>query len=515
MRFEINKLTRKNHWIMEPNLYKNIRKILRYFLIITFILIFGCTEDFLDEKPQGSLTETLFLVSERDAKLATNAIYSSMREWNFYSGGYPILDIMSDDAVKGSNPGDGAGLNLFDNFQFTPTVGDISRWYSALYKSIRRANVVIEKVPDITMDEELQTRYIAEARCLRALYYFQLVKAFGDVPMVTSAYPPANLGRTNKDVIYDDVIIADLEFAIENLPEKNEYASSDLGRVTVGAARTILADVYLFRNDFINAEIYALQVIQSVKYNYGLEPDFLDAFSLQGQHGTESILEIGALPEENPTLGGNQYANTQGVRGVPNRGWGFNRPSMDLINSFETGDIRKDATIIFLGEVLDGITILGDESTPDITYTDETNTVIKEMETYNQKVWVPGSTTVEEWGYNVRIYRYAEVLLIAAEALNENGKPSLALDYLNEVRDRADLADYEILDKTQLREQIWKDKRSELAMEGKRYFDLIRQGRAGDVLGDLGFISGKNELFPIPQSEIDLSNGLFIQNPNW
>ncbi|HSH25110.1 MAG TPA: RagB/SusD family nutrient uptake outer membrane protein, partial [Massilibacterium sp.] len=480
---------------------------------IIFILSFGCTEDFLDEKPQGILTEATFLISAYDAKLATNAIYSSMREWNFYSGGYPILDIMSDDAVKGSNPGDGAFLNLFDNFQFTPTAGDISRWYSALYKSVRRANIVIEKVPEITMDEELKIRYIAEARCLRALYYFQLVKAFGDVPMVTSAYPPANLSRTNKDEIYDDIIITDLEFAIENLPEKNEYASSDVGRVTKGTARTLLADVYLFRNDFINAELYALQVIQSLQYS--LEPDFSAAFSLQGQHGTESILEIGALPEENITLGGNQYANTQGVRGIPNRGWGFNRPSIDLINSFETGDIRKDATIIFLGEILDGITILGDESTPDTTYTDETKTVIKEIETYNQKVWVPGSTTIEEWGYNVRIYRYAEVLLIAAEALNENGKPALALDYLNEVRERAGLTDYEILDKTQLREQIWKDKRSELALEGKRYFDLIRQGRAGDVLGSLGFVSGKHELLPIPQNEIDLSNGLFNQNPNW
>lgn len=513
MRFEINKLKLKGHRIMKTNINKDIRKILNYFLIINFILISGCAKDFLDEKPQGILTEATFLTSAQDAKLATNAIYSSMREWNFYSGGYPILDIMSDDAVKGSNPGDGAGLNLFDNFQFTPTVSDISRWYSALYKSIRRANVVIEKVPGITMDENLKNRYIAEARCLRAFCYFQLVKAFGDVPKVTSAYPPADLVRTNKDEIYDDVIVADLEFAIENLPEKDEYASSDIGRTTKGAARTILADVYLFRNDFINAELYALQVIQSLQY--GLESDFSNAFSLQGQHGTESIFEIGALPEENPTLGGNQYANTQGVRGIPNRGWGFNRPSMDLINSFEAGDLRKDATIIFLGEVLDGITILGDGSTPDITYTDESNTVIKEMETYNQKVWVPGSTTVEEWGYNVRIYRYAEVLLIAAEALNENGKPSLALDYLNEVRTRAGLLDYEILDKTQLREQIWKDKRSELALEGKRYFDLIRQGRAGEVLGSLGFISGKNELFPIPQAEIDLSNGLLIQNPNW
>jgi len=186
--------------------YRKLR--LSFFLI--FILMFGCTQDFLDVKPQGSLTEVLFLTNADDALMATNAIYSSMREWNFSTGGYPILDIMSDDAVKGSNPGDGAGLNLFDNFQFTPSVGDIDRWYSALYKSIRRTNIVIEKVPGISMDDILKSRYIAEARFFRALYYFQLVKAFGDVIKVTSLNPPSDLKRTSKDEIYEDLIIPDL-----------------------------------------------------------------------------------------------------------------------------------------------------------------------------------------------------------------------------------------------------------------------------------------------------------------
>jgi starch-binding outer membrane protein, SusD/RagB family len=488
-------------------------KTLSLIFILNIFLISSCSKDFLNIEPQGSLTEVLFLKSPEDAELAVNAIYSSMREWHFYTGGFPILDIMSDDALKGSNPGDGAGLNLFNNFQFMPTVGDISNWYSALYKSIKRANIVIERVPDITMDEELKTRYIAEARFFRALFYFKLVQAFGDVPKVISVNPPNNLTRTDKDEIYSEIIIPDLLFAIENLPEKDQYASTDLGRATKGAAQTVLADVYLFQNDFVNAELYALDVIESLQYD--LEPDFSTAFSLSGQHGTESVLEIGALPKEDPVQGGNQYANTQGVRGDPNRGWGFNRPSFDLINSFEEGDLRKDATIIFLGEILDGITINGDPNTPDTTYTDESHTVIKELETYNQKVWVPGTTTVEEWGYNVRLYRYAEVLLIAAEALNENGNSPQAVIYLNIVRERAGLDDFESSDQTLIREQIWKERRSELAMEGKRYFDLVRQGRAYNVLGSLGFIQGKHELLPIPQSEIDLSNGLLTQNPLW
>ncbi|MBE9467644.1 MAG: RagB/SusD family nutrient uptake outer membrane protein [Bacteroidetes bacterium] len=498
---------------MNTNLIKNKYKIFTCFLLLIIVINIGCDKDFLEEKPQGITTETTFLKNSGDAVLATNAIYSSAREWNFYSGGYPILDVMSDDAVKGSNPGDGAFLNLFDRFQFTSEIGDVSRWYSALYKCVRRSNIVIERVPEIDMDGKLKNRLIAEAKFFRAFSYFQLIKAFGDVPEVTIENPPYNLIRTDKNKIYQDIIIKDLEFAIEFLPFKDKYGSADIGRITKGAAGTLLADVYLFRNDFVNSEKYALQVIESMKYD--LEDNYSDAFSIKGQHGIESVFEIAALPEENPTLGGNQYANTQGVRGTPNRGWGFNRPSMDLINSFEEKDIRKDATIIFLNEVIDGITIVGDRTTPDITYTDETNTVIKEMETYNQKVWVSGSTTVEEWGYNVRIYRYAEVLLIAAEALNENGNQPLALDYLNKVRKRAGLDDSDIIDKEILRNQIWKERRLELALECKRYFDLIRQDRAYNILGDKGFIKGKNELLPIPQNEIDLSNGLLKQNPKW
>jgi len=482
-------------------------------LFISFLLITGCSKDFLEQKPQGVLTEVEFLQTQQDAILATNAIYASIREWNFYSGGYPILDIMSDDAVKGSNPGDGGALNLFNNFQFTATSGDISRWYSALYKAIRRTNIVIEKVPLITMDEALKTRLIAEAKFFRALAYFDLVRAFGDVPKITVATPPNKIARSPKTEIYNEIIIADLKAAIDILPEKSAYKSADMGRATKGAAKALLAKAYLYLGDFVNTEKYALEIIGSTEYD--LEPDYSNAFSVLGQHGMESILEIGALAKEDITIGGNQYANTQGVRGVPNRGWGFNRPSVDLINSYEAGDIRKDSTIIFLGDILDGVVIEGDPATPDITYTDASQTVIKEIETYNQKVWVPGTTTATQWGFNTRIIRYADILLMAAEALNENGDITQALYYLNLVRNRAGLADYNSIAKDDIRAAIWKERRSEFAMEGQRYFDLVRTGQAAQVLGVYGFVSGKHELFPIPQSEIDLAEGTLTQNLNW
>ncbi|HUM47739.1 MAG TPA: RagB/SusD family nutrient uptake outer membrane protein, partial [Chitinophagales bacterium] len=236
---------------------------------------------------------------------------------------------------------------------------------------------------------------------------------------------------------------------------------------------------------------------------------------------SESVFEIGAIEFEGTENGGNQYANTQGVRGTPNRGWGFNRPSINLRDSFEPQDPRMEATIIFLGEIIDGVTILGDGSTPDITYTDATNTVIKEIECYNQKVWIPGISTSEQWGHNRRLLRYAEVLLIAAEALNENGQPADALIYLNQVRARARQGNNSILpditetNKDALRDLIIKERRSELALEGVRFWDLVRTGKAAQVLGPLGFQSNKNELLPIPETEIDISQGTLDQNPGW
>jgi len=179
-----------------------------------------------------------------------------------------------------------------------------------------------------------------------------------------------------------------------------------------------------------------------------------------------------------------------------------------------------DATVIFLGEVLDGVTIFGDPATPDTTFVSGTNQ-IDEIEVYNEKVWVPGTSPLDSWGHNIRIVRYADVLLMAAEALNENGKASEALVYINQVRARARqdnaaiLPDITTEDQTTLRTIIWQERRCELAMEGIRFYDLIRTDRANTVLGPKGFIEGKHELLPIPQSEIDLSEGTLDQNPNW
>jgi hypothetical protein len=484
-------------------------------LLMPFLFFASGCEDFLQKDPQGELTQEEFPVSQSDALLATNAVYSTIREWGYHSGGFPILDIMSDDSHKGSNPNDQRPtVGPYDNFTHLSTQDGLDRWWSTLYQGIKRANVVIAKVPLIVMDTLLRNRYVAEAEFFRGLYYFDLVRAWGGVPMITSLNPPLKVERSTKEEIYD-LIISDLLYAVKNLDEKSAMESGDIGRVSRGAARSLLAKVYLFQGDFVNAEKYALEVINSDEYE--LEALFANANSNLGEHGMESVLEVGALEVEGS--GGNQYANTQGIRGSPNRGWGFNRPSLDLRNSFEPGDPRLDATIIDLGETLDGVLIIGDGTTPDETL-DASDNVI-EVECYNQKVWYPGTNTITQWGHNRRLIRYADVLLIAAEALNENDKPGEALAFLNQVRERAREGNSTILpaitetNKDLLRDIILNERRNELAMEGHRLWDLIRTGKATAVLGPLGFVTGKHELLPIPQNELDISQGTLIQNPNW
>lgn len=496
---------------------KTQAKLYLSILVIAITLSFAGCKKFLEKDLQGTLTQQSFPVSPADALLATNATYEALREWYYNAGGFPIFDIMSDDARKGSNPDDAAStVGPYDVFTHTTTQDGIDRYWNALYVGVKRANVVIEKVPAITMDETLKTRYIAEAKFIRGLIYFDFVRSWGGVPLVTSTDPPLKLQRASAEEVYT-LIISDLNFAVDNLPLKSGYQGVDLGRATKTAAQALLARVYLFRNDFVNAEKFAMDVINSNQY--GLEPVFTDANGVNGNNGIESVFEIGAIQSEGTESGGNQYSNTQGVRGTPNRGWGFNRPTIDLRNSFETADPRYKGTVINLGDTIDGVKIMGDGATPDITYDEHGNII--EIECYTRKVWVPGDNVITQWGHHRRIIRYADVLLMAAEALNENNKPAEALIYLNEVRQRARqgnntiLPDITTTNQSELKDIIFNERRHELAMEGWRFWDLVRTGRAPAVMGPLGFIAGKHELLPVPQSEIDISQGSLTQNPNW
>ncbi len=479
-----------------------------FLLSLVSIMLVSCNEDFLDQTPRSALTVGTFPVSESDAILATNAVYNGLRAWHINTGGFPILDIMADDASKGSNPGDGAQLNDYETFKHNASEGSMERWYKTLYEVIRRSNLVVNEVPKINnMDENLKQRLIGEARFLRAYYYSLLVRGFGDVPKVLVIDPPLDLTRAPYTEILNEIIYPDLEFAVSVLPEKSAYAANDLGRATKGAARGLLARIKLFYGDFPAVEKLCEDIINSGEYT--LMSDYKDVFSANFEHNSESVFEVSAIPDSYVN-GGNQYANTQTVRGTPNRGWGFGRPTYSFISEMQNNnDLRLEPTVLFVNEVIDGVLIVGDSPTLDTTYV---NGVIVEVECYNQKVWYPGPDPNTSFGHNRRIIRYADILMMYAEALNENGKSSQALPYLNLIRNRAGLSDVTTTDKNQLRDIIILERKYEFGLEGLRFWDLVRTGKAEAVLGPLGFIKGKNELLPIPQSEVDISQGRIKQN---
>ncbi len=485
-------------------------------LLASSIAIFSCRKDFLDRKPLGQLTYENFFKTEEQAIQAVNAVYNQFRSWDCV--GLPYLgctDIISDDADKGSTPNDAPFLLEVDSFTFDATNICFATVWRGYFRVVARANIAISEIPQMDIEPALRDRLVGECKFLRAYAYLLLVQWFGDLPLITRPLTGDEYyaqERQPVSVIYDQ-IERDLLDAIAALPEKSQYPPADLGRATKGAARGLLAKLYLIKKDFPKAEQYALEVINSGQYS--LLPRYADNFLPIGENGAESVFEIGcvALPAPIAGPGASPYNMIQGVRGVPNLGWGFNRPSDNLVSSYEPGDPRREATVIYEGEVLpDGQTIV--QKNPDIINA-----------RYNQKAWVPPHPGLQDNGPgNIRILRYADILLIAAEALNENGKPAQALQYLNQVRKRARgtnnfiLPDVTTTDQAQLRERIYRERRAELAMEQHRWFDLLRWGRAASVMQALGkqfFVPGKHELLPIPQSEIDLTEGKLRQNPGY
>ncbi len=490
-----------------------MKKIFSIFaLCLLLFAFFSCKDSFYDVKPQGELTVDNFFLTIDHAVAATNATYNVLRNWEIHVFAYVgCTDILSDDGDKGSEPNDALFLLDLDNFTLDASnVAPVTVW-QGYYRAIFRANVAIGRIPGVSGDDALKKRLVAENKFLRAYFYFNLVRWFGDVPLVTKELTSSEFKqpRAKTTDVYAQ-IIADLKDCIDVLPEKSKYASDDLGRATKGAARGFLAKVYLTQKDYPNAEKYALDVINSNEY--ALLPNYDKIFTREGENSSESLFEVQCTVNDTRTDGGSQYNEIQGVRGSPNLGWGFNRPSDNFIAEFETGDPRRDATVLYEGEVLpDGSAFVAINP--------------KEFNArYNQKAWVPAHAGENGSGPgNIRLLRYADVLLIAAEALNENGKTADALKYLNLVRARARggakgiLPDVTTTDKVTLRNAIWHERRVELGLEQHRWFDLVRTGRAGDVMKKLGknFVVGKHELLPIPQTEIDLSAGAITQNPGY
>lgn len=492
-------------------------KNIRYFkqivfgasLFICLVITESCKKSFLDVPLQNKQPATLFFQNASDAGKAVNAMYANLREWtNIAFAPIAIESIGSDDAEKGSSPNDASFFNNFDNFTATAGEGQILDFWRGQYQTINLANEVLDNIPGINMDGNLKARYVAEAKFIRAYAYFRLVRAFGDVPLRLTVPKNAseyNIPRSPKATVYT-AIETDLNDAASVLPQS--YAATDIGRATKGAALALHAKVAMYQKKWTDVLSLTNQVIG---LGYSLFPNYEQLFRTNNKNNAESIFEIQCmLVPGNGDASNSQYSQVQGVRGVTGGGWGFNVPTQDLVNEFEANDPRLKGTVIFRGTTTpegDAIPAVGDNPM------------------YNMKSYVPFSEYVSGFNEGCQqdkiVLRYADVLLMNAEAANELGQPTQALASLELVRARARQGNANILpkvtttDQAALRTAIYHERRVELAMEFDRYFDVIRQGRGATVFGSKGWKANKNEVWPIPQNEIDLSAGLLTQNPGY
>lgn len=455
--------------------------------------------------------------------------YNELRSFNVHSQAFiTAASIRSDDADKGSTPADGgANAISMDNFPVLPSNGFCNALWLGYYTLINRCNSTINEVntnTTIVATDAIKQQTIAEARFIRAYGYFNLVRFFGRVPLIDKLFTdPAqqnNVPQSSAAQIYA-FIESDLVFAAANLPLS--WDAKFVGRATRGAANGLLAKVYLTQQKWTEAMSAANAVMTSAQYDLSTPYDRI--FREEGENSKESVFEVQATASAAiPSNNGVQYAQIQGVRGagIWDLGWGWNSPSPQLEAAYEANDPRKNRTIMYTSTTTTTFQTIYGENLP---------TGLPNPR-YNNKVYTNPATRASlgnRFGYwmNVRILRYADVVLMYAEAANELGgvaNITAARNALNSVRLRARAGNASILpdvtttDQGVLRDAIRRERRVELAMEHDRFFDLVRWGIAQTELnaaGKTAFSNSRDVLLPIPQTQIDLSAGVLTQNPGY
>ncbi|MDO5607868.1 MAG: RagB/SusD family nutrient uptake outer membrane protein [Capnocytophaga sp.] len=493
--------------------------------------LYGCA-DLLDQEPQGQWVDgdQGDVSGSYEADIFT--MYGNLRGFNL-TAGTPALAIhgfRSEDAEKGSTASDGAQHALmFDNFEYITTNGLIQSYYTANYNLVHLANTVISKMDAADPSELTDADKVnySEAHFFRAFAYFNLVRAFGEVPLIDFAIVNAEDANVPKATVTDiyALIDADLAVAEQHLPQT--WSPVYVGRLTWGAARSLHAKTYMMRNDWQNLYTAATDVINSGLYN--LSTPYSQIFRETGENNPGSIFEVQCTANETypgSNTVGSQFAQVQGVRGAGewNLGWGWHTPTQLLADAFEPGDPRKDETLLYF------IRTGGDpNSIPANTPYNEkpiaNATVVNAY--YNKKAYTNPALRAQYtrggFWYNIRLIRYSDVLLMAAEAANEIGNTGTALNYLEQVRARARGGNNAILpevtttNQADLRDAIRHERRVELGMEYDRFYDLVRWGIAQEVLHAAGKTNyqPRHQYLPLPQNEVDRSNGVLIQNPNY
>lgn len=479
-----------------------MKKIIGIITLASFLTV-SCKKDFIELEPISTVSTDALYKTNNDFRDAVNGIYGVYQTQ--YQNMWLFGDMRGDDSWDELVKGTAAAMDLFTINNDDPVIRSTWRNY---YNAIYRANMILSKIAEA--DVSIVTnkdRHIGEAKFLRALAYFDLVRIYGDVPMVTSPLTTEEaykIGREQVDKIYDEVIIPDLMEAENKLPIK--YSGADVGRATQGAAKALLGKVYLTRKDFAKAEA-KLQEVTTL--GYALLPNYNDLFDFtKDEHHSEYIFDIEY--EEGLSGEGNCFTTNftpkdpaivafYGVTGGQN---GNNNPPPSLFELFPPGDLRKDVTAANGHTNKEGVFIRLLPTSNDV-------------QTFTRKYMVRLLANCDSRA-NWKVIRYADVLLMYAEALNENGKTGEALVYLNQVRNRAGLEAYSGLSQEEARENIYLERRLELSFEGHRWFDLVRTGRALSVMEPQG-MKPYMTVFPIPLNQIQLINdpAIFPQNPGY
>ena len=478
---------------------------LKYNLIaIAFLgFSFSSCSDFLEQNPQTDLSENDFYKTADDIASAVNGAYSSLQESDIYGNWYVFGEIPSDN-TRNQLSGSVTTQNEFDQFYIDTQNSMIANFWKAAYKVINRTNTVLGRIDGIEINAELANRYKLECKFIRALMYFNLVRVYGDVPLVLkeiSISESYEILREPKENVYNQ-IIADLKEA-QGLPVS--YSTAEDGRATQGAAKALLADVYMTLHKYTEAETILAEIINSGRYSLlentlgSLNIDgYKNVFSPVNHNSKEGIFEIQFL--KGGYGEGSNYANNfapenSGTNVVAVGGTGGNNiPEMDIYNAYEEGDLHRDFSMS-----------LGYYDNRKNNEWVESRYVCKFMDVPYQN---------NDASNNYPVIRYADVILMYAEALNQNGKTAEACKYLNMTRRRGfgyqttetSPVDLQTTDKAQFALMVEQERRVELAFENHRWFDLIRTGRAVEVMKSKGFsLNETNLICPIPQKQIDVN----------
>lgn len=501
---------------------------LKLFAVCTVAMLFVATacEDYLVTPLNGGVTSETFYQTDSDAEQAVVVIYDILT-WHENAWGWasPIMakTMPTDEGTCGGGGStDQPPYQQLDDYIFDAGNQVILASWNLNYFGIYRANLVID---NIEPTNDLRKRLIAEAKALRAYYYLDLVSLWGDIPLILTELGPSeyNQARVGSQLVYDQ-IEKDLTEAIVDLPLKSQYSQANIFRMSKGTAQALLGKTHLFQEEYNDAVTQFQAVINSGEYS--LAADYESIFTDAGEFGSGSLLEASYSSSQDYNWGNypwgtrhedNVHIQLMGIRdeSVPGLdirpGWGFNYPSEKLYNAFvAAGDVvRRQATAISEAEYVAN----GGDNTNSATYWDYNGYYRTKYSTYNAETLGSGSVAELNYGTNWRLLRYADVLLMAAEAYNKAGQDASARTELNKVRSRVSLPDVTVSG-TDLFDAIVNERFLELAFEGQRLVDLNRWGLAEQELGSLGYTS-KHALWPVPQTELAASSNLAPQNTGW